>query len=145
MEELLTALEQAFDDYRLDLEAFERKRRPADGLLGLGRRLQDDPCHEKLDERVQAAVAGVCALPPTPEQAQRLAALLLTVGQDPSWPLAAQWMLRAIERHALPLIPHLRQEDAASLLKEYAGRYRPWDRLPVQKQVVKALKAQAGK
>ena len=49
MEELFAALEQAFRDYQSDLENYERKRRPTDGLLGFGRSLKDDACHERLD------------------------------------------------------------------------------------------------
>lgn len=143
MEEYMAALAQAFADYRRDLDEFERKRKPTDGLLGFGRSLQDDPCHERFDGRLEEAVRGVCALPPSPGEAARAARLLLEHNGEGGWPLAAQWMLRAIERHALPLIPYLSAEDAAALLRQYAARYKPWDRLPAQKQVHKALSARA--
>ena len=67
-------------------------------------------------------------------------ALLIARSDSASWPLAAQWMLRAIERHSLPLIPFLAPAAAARLQKDYAARYRPWDRLPAQKEVLKALR-----
>ena len=53
-------------------------------------------------------------------------------------------MLRAIERHSLPLIPFLDSGAATSLSREYAARYKPWDRLPAQKEVLRALKKRAG-
>ena len=143
MEEHFAALEQAFRDYLQDLENYEKKRRPTDGLLGFGRSLKDDPCHERLDERVEKAVGEICASAPSPGEAERTVRMLLRDDMQ-AWPLAAQWMLRAIERHAIPLIPFLTRETAAALLKEYAERYRPWDRLPVQREVHKALKLQAG-
>lgn len=143
MEEYFAAIEEAFMLYRQDLEAFERKRKPTDGLLGFGRSLQDDPCHDRLDERIEKAVSGICALGPSPEDARRAAAMLLPGAETEKWPLAAQWMLRAIERHTLPLIPFLSPEDAGAFLQAYTRRYKPWDRLPVQNQVYKVLKARA--
>ena len=135
----LAALAQAYQDYRTDLENYERKRKPTDGLFGMGHSLQNDPCHERFDERVEQAVNAICASVPSSEEAKEAVQRLLSEAAS-AWPLAAQWMLRALERHALPLIPFLSPDDAAQLQKEYAIRYKPWDRLPVQKQVLKALK-----
>ncbi len=143
MEEFFTALAQAFVDYRQDLEQYEKKRRPTDGLFGFGHSLQDDPCHARFDERVEKAVAQICALPPSPEEAERAVRLLLPKNDPASWPLAAQWMLRAIERHAIPLIPFLSSGAAAAFLREYTDRYKRWERLPAQKELFKALKKQA--
>ena len=142
MADSTSALEQALLDYREEAEAFERKSKPTDGLLGFGRSLKDDVCHERLDRRVEAIVREACAAGPAPEEALQLAHLLLR-GDQPSWPLACQWMLRALERHSIPLIPFLDPEDAAALLRAYTARYKPWDRLPAQKEVIRALKARA--
>ena len=144
MEEYLAALEQAFLDYRQEIERYEKKRKPTDGLLGFGHSLQDEACHEKLDERVNQTVAEICRSRPAPEDAERAVRLLLARDDMAAWPLAAQYMLRALERHSLPLIPFLSPQAAAAFLKRYAAAYKPWDRLPAQKQVFKALKAQAG-
>ncbi len=140
MDEILAALEQAFRDYRQDLENYLKKSRPTDGLLGFGHSLKDDSCHDRFDEHIQQAVQGICEAEPSPETAEKAVRRLLfpEAGQD--WPLAAEWMLGAIERHSLPLIPFLTKESAAAILKSYEGRYKPWNRLPVQKDVIKALK-----
>ena len=140
MEENLAALEQAFISYREEIEAFERKSKPMDGLLGFGRSLRNDSCHDRFDERVAQAVNGICGLQPTPETAERAVRMLISRDDFSAWPLAAQWMLRAVERHSIPLIPFLTSAASAALYSEYARRYRPWDRLPVQKDVLKALK-----
>ena len=143
MEELFAALEQAFIDYRQDVEAYQRRSRPTDGLLGFGRSLKDDACHDRFDGRVKQAVDGICASRPSPEEAERTLKALLLRADGETWPLASQWMLRAVERHGLPLIPFLTREAAAGLFRAYAGRYRPWDRLPAQKEVCRALKAKS--
>ncbi len=144
MEDCFAALEQAFTLYRQDLENCVKKSKPTDGLLGFGRSLKDDPCHDRFDERVKEAVDGICAASPSPADASRAMEALLR-HETASWPLAAQWMLRAIERHSIPLIPLLTPEAAALFLKEYAAQYKPWDRLPVQQEIYKALKRRAGR
>lgn len=143
MEEYFAALEQAFTLYRQDLDSFAKKSRPLDGVLGFGRSLKDDSCHDRFDERVKEAVDSISTASPTPEDAARTLRMLLR-DDFSAWPLAAQWMLRAIERHCIPLIPFLTPEAAAVFQKEYAARYKPWDRLPVQQEIFKALKRQAG-
>lgn len=143
MDELFAALEQAFADYRQDLEDFQRKRKPTDGLLGFGRKLGDDPCNDRLDERIRQAVETLCAGQPTSREAERAIRLLLFEQGKQAWPTEAQWMLRAVERHALPLIPYLDRGTASTLCQVYGKQYRPWERLPVQKQVYKALKEKA--
>ena len=139
MEELFAVLEAAFENYRADIDRFEQKRRPADGLFGLGCSLQNDPCHDRLDQSVEQTIAAMCALHPSPSDAERILRLLLRTDHE-QWPLAAQWMLYALERHSLPVIPFLDVDRAAVLLKEYARRYRPWNRLPAQKKIIQTLK-----
>ncbi len=140
MEAALDRLEEAFLLYRKELEECARRQRPADGLFGIGHSMKDDLCHDRFDERVGEAVRAICALSPGPGEAERAVRRLLCPGGDAPWPLSAQWMLRAAERHALSLIPFLEREAAGAILKEYTARYRPWDRLPAQKQVCAALK-----
>ncbi|MBR6321236.1 MAG: hypothetical protein IKR59_00075 [Lachnospiraceae bacterium] len=140
MEEHFSALVQAFADYRQEAELCQRKQKPTDGLLGFGHSLRDDACHDRFDARVQQAVDALCASQPTPEEAERAVRFLLDRDDLKSWPLACQWMMRAIERHCIPLIPFLKPEDAAVFLREYDARYRRWERRPAQKKVYKARK-----
>ena len=58
-------------------------------------------------------------------------------------PLSAYWMLLAAHGTVLDLIPMLSPADAAELMKEYGKLYRRWERLPVQKNVIKALQKAA--
>ena len=143
MDELLTELEQAFAVYRQDLERYEKKKNPLGGLFGVGSSLKDDSCHDRLDERLEKTVADMCAIPPSAEDAARAVRMLLHPQEGRAWPLAAEWMLRAVERHTLPLIPFLTPEAAAGFLRDYTSRYKPWDRLPAQKEVCRALKNKA--
>ena len=71
LDELLRELESAFADYRRDLERYEQKKNPLGGLFGVGSSLKDDSCHDRLDERLEAAVGELCALLPPPQEAAR--------------------------------------------------------------------------
>ena len=143
MESFLARAEQAFADYREELKAAEQKLKPADGLFGFGHSLKDDACHVRADDRVRQAVEGLCAMQPPSDVAEKMVRKLLFRDDVASWPQAAQWMLRAMERHALPLIPFLSRETAKIISLEYAGRYKRWERMPVQKQVCRALDQQS--
>jgi len=139
METYFDALSRAFAEYRQDVEDFERKSRPTDGLFGFGRSLQNDACNDRFDKAVELAVTGLVSAGPSAADAERAVRMVLT--QDlRAWPLASQWMLRAAERHCILLVPFLAPAAAAALEKEYAGRYRRYERMPVQKQLLQALK-----
>ena len=140
---LLAELAQAFAAYRQDLERYEQKKNPLGGLFGVGSSLKDDSCHDRLDERIEKTVGEMSVLHPSPEDAARAVRMLLKPQDGTPWPLAAEWMLRAVERHTLPLIPFLTREDAAGFLRGYTSRYKPWDRLPAQKEVYRALRNRA--
>lgn len=140
----MIALEQAFRDYRQELENSQKKLRPTDGILGFGRSLKDDPCHERLDGRVKAVVDDICQAQPDAQFAERVVRMLLFRDDVSTWPQSAQWMLRAAERHTLPLIPYLTKDAAADITKEYKNQYKRWERLPAQERVYKALVSKAG-
>ena len=142
MSEYYAALEEAFLAYRQDLDNYVKKSSPMEGILGFGRSLKDDFCHDRFDERVEQIVSRMSEEGPSPEETERFVRrILLQEGSEPiQWPLAAEWMLCALERHSLPLIPFLSKESAAAIRREYEKRNKPWNRLPVQKEICQALK-----
>ena len=143
MEVFFESLMQAYRVYRQDIEEYQRKSRPTDGLFGFGRALKDDICHDRFDRHVEETVKEMAENGLSGTDAERAVRMLLFTDNG-DWPLAAQWMLRAVERHCIPLVPYLAPDAAAALYREYAERYPPWDRLPVQKELLKMLK-RAGK
>ena len=140
MEESINLLRQAYLDFRQDVEAFERSRKPTDGLLGFGKTLQNDSCQERFDQRLSQIVETMRMSSPSPEDAEAAVRLMLFRDHDNAWSREALWMLFAAERHSLPLIPFLTPDAAAACCREYGDRYKRWDRLPAQKQVYAALK-----
>lgn len=142
MNEWIAKLEQAFTDYRQELEECEKKAKPTDGLLGFGKSVKDDACHDRFDARISEITDAIAAGRPSAEDAEQALRLLLMRSCEEGWHLSAQWMLRAAERHCLSLIPFLKPESAKAICREYGECYKRWDRLPAQKEVYKALKAQ---
>lgn len=142
MEDLIEAMEQAYSDYRQALEEARKKQKPADGLFGVGHSIKDDPCHEQLDKRIKALVRQAAEDGIGPQQAAQAIRLLFTQTSLYPYPVSGQWMLYATERHGLLLVPFLDAEEASRLCREYEKRYKPWNRLPVQQELHRALKRQ---
>ena len=44
----LDTIKKICGDYIAEAEELERKRKPADGLFGIGTKPADDPCHDRL-------------------------------------------------------------------------------------------------
>ena len=138
----LDMLEEICEQYRRDVMEMDKTLRPGSGMLGLGPRPGDAPCHEKFDR----AVAALLRTPPedTADAAAVSRALLLRE-DGPAWPEHAKWMLIAVQRHGMALYRRLPPETAAALLDRYEKLYPRMRRLPVQKEIMRALKEAAGK
>ncbi len=142
-ESLLEDLKEVYRLYRQEVDECLKKQRPTDGLFGLGHSLASDVCHDRFDQRLADTVQALLETELTEPKAEAAVKTILEPPCDREWPQAAQWMLRAAERHVLKLIPFLSAESAGRFAREYACRYKPWDRLPAQKQIYQALKKQA--
>jgi hypothetical protein len=68
---------------------------------------------------------------------------LLRAAKDHPEPKSAYWMLVAVQGLSRELIPGLSREDAAALMKDYERTWPRHTRLPVQDDVLKALKKAA--
>lgn len=138
-------MKQIFTDYQADIENCRKKYKPVDGLFGISQSMKDDICHDRFDSRTEALTLEFASTNPSPEEADQVIRLLLFPDCFQGLPLSAQWMLRAAERHSVPLIPFLAPDDAMSFYQQYTLRYPPRDRLPAQNKICKALLAAAAK
>lgn len=138
----LAEMDDLYAAYRQELEEAARKHKPASGLFGVGHSIKDDACHERFDEAVRKfaeRAAGEAAS----GEALQIIRRLYTEADGNEYPLSAKWMMIAAERHILLLVPALTSADAAVLSAEYGKKYRPWNRLPAQREVFAALKKRA--
>ena len=127
------------DEYEAAVHEAEARRRPGDGLFGFGQKLGDDPCHEVFDRKIAALCARAGAEGCPPGETAEMIALLMGAEDDRPWPECARWAVIAAHRHALPLIPRLAEEERRALLALYGKRYPAYRRLPVQREIVRAL------
>ena len=141
MEEL-SSLEHVFEAYLDEVDEVMRRRKPADGILGFGNAPQNDPCHERFDRAVEAQVQRLLDAAPDAAVEEAVGFLLRDEALSRRAE-CARWMLIAVQRHALALVPLLSAESAGELLREYTARYSWTKRFPTQKQVIDALKRQA--
>jgi len=130
-----------YDGYIDTVKRLERERKPGAGIFGLPGGPADDPCHDRFAEELKGLVAAFAAEEPASDRARAVLAHIYTVPLGYRELRSAYWMLTAVHGLALDLIPFLSPADAAALYEEYAKSYPRWERLPVQKQTLAALKA----
>ena len=117
----------------------QKNRKMFDGVFGMGNHPGNAPCHDTLDRKIETLCREAADAP----DAGQIRELLEAVYAAPlGWngPEYARLMLVAIQRHTLPLIPLLRVEDRAELSAWYQKAWPRRKRLPVQEEVLKALK-----
>lgn len=137
-------LKQLYEDYVTEYQKASASKKLGEGLLGFGRSLSDDPCHERFAQRLEA----YCALRFSRElPGQEAEALLRYMVEVPERFHSAQhlyWMLLAVQGFALPLVDRLTPEAAAVLAKEYAAKHPSWERLEPQQKLLSALQTRSG-
>ena len=126
-------------EYDAAVVEVQKKRKPLDGVLGLGSHPGDAACHEILDGKVQA----LCQRAETEADPGEKKELLEEIYRLPGrWngPEYARLMLIALQRHTLGLIPGMDVEDRKSMAEWYQKEWPRVQRLPIQDSVLKALK-----
>ena len=126
-------------EYEEAVTEVQKNRKMFDGVLGMGAHPGNAPCHDALDKKI-AALCEAVAGDPGAGQAKEL--LDAVYGASLKWegPEYARLMLIAVQRHTLPVIPRLSPEERAELAAWYERSFPRRKRLPVQDEVLKALK-----
>ncbi len=132
-------LREILREYAEAVERVEGSRRPFDGVLGLGRRPSDDPCHGVLEEKTAALMQRAAETAMSPADTDALVSALLRAGKTCAGPEYARLALIAAQRHALPLIAGMSPEGRRELLAWYEASYPKRERFPVQKKLLEAL------
>ncbi len=138
MEQLL----ELYETYFQQVEAAKERLKPADGLLGMGEKLGNAPCHDAFVEAMKALLEAL----PDQADATQIFQMLDFIYRAPfAYPdvhTSVYWMLIAVQGLTRQAIACLRPEDARVLHAWYEKAYPRWERLPAQKQVLAALKQQ---
>ena len=137
----LLRVQGLYASYLEQVETLEKNRKWGEGIFGLKGGPADDPCHDRFAEELEKLLEELRLQEPEAEQLSRLLRWLYEAPLAHPQPKSAYWMLLAVHGLTLRLIESLDAERARSLYDWYAAAFPRQERLPVQKQVLKALKA----
>ena len=132
-------LETLISDYTSNLKKLPEKYKFFAGFLGIGKGPKDDPLHGEFFSSVEKLALEASDSEDYPAVRDFTEALLFaSSGIDDRNP--SYLYLTAIQRHALPLLARLSGDDKAAFLARYEKEYPKKRRLPVQNDIIKALK-----
>ncbi|MCR5089506.1 MAG: hypothetical protein K6C08_08350 [Oscillospiraceae bacterium] len=138
-EQRLTA---RYETYLEQALTAERNRKPGEGLFGFGKKPADDPCHDRFVADLEAMLTEFGETAPSSEETAGVLRRMYEAPRINREPQSAYWVLLAVQKLTLPLIERLDSEDTAKLLEYYRKAYPRRERLPVQDQILAALKKQ---
>ena len=139
----LNDVRQLYQQYLEQAMKAEQNQKLTDGMFGFGKRAADDPCHTAFNESLQDMMAQFADEKPDSTATAEVLAYIYRMPTEHQNPLSIYWMLIAAHGTTEKLIGHLTPKDASVLLTEYGNLYRRWERLPVQKNIYRALKEAA--
>ena len=140
--EPLEAVRGLYTAYEAQFQAQDRKRKPMEGIFGLGGGPGSYPCHEQFAVDLEELLKRTASAAPGPELVRQLLDYIYFAAPSAgrSWPSPVHWMTLAVHGLTLDLIPFLTPEDSRTLYEQYQAAYPRRSRLPAQEKVLKALK-----
>ena len=132
-----------YASYFGEVERLRQNGKATDGLLGLGGGPASDGCQDRFAEQAQAAFRNLSGRGLPPEELREVLEYAYRIPLDYREDQVVYWMLLAVQGATLPLVEALAAGDAAALAEAYRRDYPRFTRLPVQKQVLTALKNRA--
>ncbi len=141
--ERIIALQALYEAYNQEATRVRRTAKPFDGVFGMGNDPRNNPCHDLFYDNVRSWVQDFETSAPSPEVAAAAVRYLL---ETPAQYRQQEcyWYMYACIGFAERLIPFLKKEDCAALSQLLSSLYAKYDRMPVQRRVLKLL-TKAGK
>lgn len=141
--ERIIALQELYANYDEESTQVRLSAKPFDGVFGMGNDPRKNPCHDIFYDKVQSWVQAFVADTPSPEAAAVTARFML---EAPSRYRQQEcyWYMYACVGFVEGLIPFIKKEDCAALAQLFSSLYAKYDRMPVQRRVLKLL-TKAGK
>ena len=128
-----------YADYLAAAKLAEEKQKPTDGIFGMGKKAADDPCHTAFIDTLKTALDEIAQQKPDSGTVREILSYICRMPLEYPSPVSIYWMLIAAQGLTKDLIPFLSQTDAAALADEFGKQYGRWERLPVQKELFRAL------
>ncbi len=134
-------LRALYASYLEEAETVERNRKPGAGWFGMKGGVADDPCHDRFAESVRNYLEELSSSGAPSDTIRDELAFIYTAPLKFPEPRAAYWMLVAVQGLTRPLVGLLTPQDAAALTELLEKSFRRSERVPVQVQLIKELKA----
>ena len=134
----LARLEKLYGDY---LKTVQDKRKFGEGMFGFKGGPADNPCHDRFVDDLRALLEDFAAQEPDSADVREVMLWIFDAPTRFPKPRTACWMLLAVHGLTDVLTERLSPEDAKALYDAYTGRYRRWERMPNQIELLKKLKA----
>lgn len=127
-------------DYISATDQLLANRRFGEGIFGMPDSVKNNPIHMEYYNAMEKAVNDYLSGSPETDLTDEAARFLLTASETLPCSTFANWMLVAIQNHALPLIPLMSDEKRTELYSWFNEHVPRLQRLPVQVKIAKALK-----
>lgn len=142
--DMLRQLKERYETYGQEAQTVAKEASPFAGVFGWGEDPKKDPCHMRFYEAVEQWVKDFLAAGPDSAQAYEAARWILAAPAgregEPTF-----WFMYAAHGCCRELIPLLTPEGCAALGKLYDASFPRRDRLPVQKEIYRLLRARAAR
>ena len=134
-------LRALYESYLDEAETAERNRKPGAGWFGMKGGPADDPCHDRFSVALREYFTELSDSGAPSEVVRDEIAFVFTAPLQYREPRAAYWMLIAVQGLCRPLIGSLTPQDAGTLSELLEKSFRRSERMPVQIELIKELKA----
>ena len=140
---VLDDIKALYAEYASEVERLEGSRKLGDGLFGMGKKVSDDPCHDRFSDRLEELLKDFAATSPASSEVSEVLSYIYNVQKDHRDFVSAYWLMNAVHGFTVELISFLTPQDACELAEQYEKVCPRSERFPVQKRVLKALKSAA--
>lgn len=136
---ILNDIRAVYEEYTSQVAKLEGERKAWDGFLGMGKKLSDDPCHDRFYGELEKLLKAFAEEKPSSEDIRAVLDFMYRVPCDEEQPQSAVMPMNAVHSLTLELTERLSAGDAEALLEQYKKDYPRSRRFPVHKNVIKAL------
>ncbi|HNX64517.1 MAG TPA: hypothetical protein PKI60_04935 [Oscillospiraceae bacterium] len=130
-----------YDEYVAAVKKYKSERKFTDGLMGFGTKEDSFPCHNDFVQKLSDELNIIAQSGSTQEEADEVLRFIYEAPLNNKKYQSAYWMMMAVHSLTEGLFPLISDEQAAELAKWYAEIYPPYDRLPAQIKILKALQS----
>ena len=138
--EILELLRQHYESYDAKAAQVRRETKGFGGIWGMGEDPRNHPCHVEFYDGVGQLVAAYLAGDPSGAEVAQAAKYILAVA-DARRNEDSYWFTFAAQGHVVPMIPRMDPRDCKELADWYDTRYKKLERMPIQRDMYKKLKA----